>query len=98
MADGDDFQVVPLTRVVSVEGSTGRGDQGHFSGVVIALGWWPVGAAPGGRNAPAARVPAMQRPATPEMLYLVSDMTKPAPLWVKASEITRQYHGGTGVA
>jgi hypothetical protein len=92
VADGDDFQVVPLTRVVTVEGSTGRGDQGSFRGVVIAVGWWPSGSTTGGRGTP-ARGRALQRPAAPEMLYLVSDMDKPSPLWVKASEITRQFHG-----
>lgn len=96
MSDGDDFRVVPLTRVVNVEGSTGRGKAGSFSGLVIAVGWWLSGADPGARGLP-ARGPALQRPRAPEMLYLVSDMEKPSPLWVKASEITRQYHGA-GIA
>jgi len=30
------------------------------------------------------------------MYYLVSDMSKPAPIWVAAPMIERQYHGGAG--
>lgn len=90
MSDEEDFHVVPMTRVLNVEGSTGRGEQGAFNGLVIAVGWAPPTAAARGRP---ARGPALQRSNAPEMLYLVSDMAKPAPVWVKASEITRQYHG-----
>jgi hypothetical protein len=95
--EDDDFRVVALTRVVNVEGSTGRGEAGAFSGLVIAVGWWLSGSGPGATRTLPGRGATIQRPRAPEMLYLVSDMDKPSPLWVKASEITRQYHGA-GVA
>jgi hypothetical protein len=68
----DGFCIQPLPHALEVSGSTGPTDDDGFSGVAIALGWWPVGP---------ASIP-------PDPLYLVSDPTRSAPLWVSSAELS----------
>lgn len=91
MPEESPFQVVALTRVLNVEGTFGRGQE-PFRGLALAIGWWPE--SDGRARGRPARTPAWQHGALPEMHYLVSDMERPAPIWVSASDVTRQYHGG----
>lgn len=93
MSDGSDFRIAPIGRVLNVEGTLGRKKE-PFRGLVIALGWSDNAEEHGGRGRP-MRAAAWQQASAPDMHYLVSDMDRPAPIWVSAADITRQYHGGT---
>ena len=76
-----DFQVVPLSKTLLVEG---RGRRDSFRGLVLAVGWWEGSAGAGaGRSFGGGSV-------GPELHYLVSDQTKPAPIWVEARQLTSQ--------
>ncbi len=73
-----EFNVVPLNKTLLVEG-TGRKES--FRGLVIAIGWFEE---EGGRRR------AIGAPAPPDVHYLVSDESKPAPIWAEARHITSQ--------
>ena len=76
-----EFQVVPLSKTLLVEG---RGRRDSFRGLVLAIGWWEgSGGAASGRSFGGGSV-------GPELHYLVSDQTKPAPIWVEARQLTSQ--------
>jgi hypothetical protein len=77
-----DFQVVPLSKTLLVEG---RGRRDSFRGLVLAIGWWEAG----GGSAP-GRASFGGGGAGPELQYLVSDQAKPAPIWVEARQLTSQ--------
>jgi hypothetical protein len=78
-----EFNVVPLTKTLLVEGESRRE---RFRGLVLAVGWSEEPAPPG---APRRRTGPGVQP--PEMHYLVSDESKPAPMWVEARQITSQH-------
>jgi hypothetical protein len=76
-----EFNVAPMNKTLLVEG-TGRKES--FRGLVIAVGWYDdQGAAGVRRKAVGAQGP-------PELHYLVSDESKPAPIWAEARHITSQ--------
>lgn len=75
-----EFNVVPLNKTLLVEG-TGRKEP--FRGLVIAIGWYEDQAAAGRRKGLGAAAP-------PDVHYLVSDESKPAPIWAEARHITSQ--------
>lgn len=95
MPEGSEFQIVALTRVLNLEGVLARGKGEPFSGLAIAVGWSDLPGAGARSRAPRAAA-AWQQVAAPELHYLVSDMSKPAPIWVAAADIARQYHGAGG--
>lgn len=75
-----DFNVVPVTRMLLVEG---RSQRDTFRGIVLAVGW----------RADDDRGPrrrAQIGESAPELLYLVSDESKPAPIWVEAGQLRSQ--------
>jgi hypothetical protein len=79
-----DFQVVPMTKTLLVEG---RSRREGFRGLVLAVGWWSgppaASAAPSGpRRGVGQQVP--------ELHYLVSDQSKPAPIWVEGRHVSSQ--------
>ena len=77
-----DFQVVPLSKTLLVEG---RGRRDSFRGLVLAIGWAEgPGGGGGGRSSFGGGGVG------PELHYLVSDQTKPAPVWVEARQLTSQ--------
>jgi hypothetical protein len=75
-----DFQVVPLSKTLLVEG---RGRRDSFRGLVLAIGWWEGSGGAGRSSFGGGGV-------GPELHYLVSDQTKPAPIWVEARQLTSQ--------
>src|SRR2546423_15268117 len=75
-----DFQVVPLSKTLLVEG---RGRRDSFRGLVIAIGWWQQGGGSGRSSFGGGA-------AGPELHYLISDQTKPAPIWVEGRQLTSQ--------
>lgn len=77
-----DFQVVPLSKTLLVEG---RGRRDSFRGLVLAIGWWE--SAGGGGS---GRASFGSGAGGPELHYLVSDQTKPAPIWVEGRQLTSQ--------
>jgi hypothetical protein len=99
VAQDDAFKITALTRLLNVEGNIDGSDADAFRGLAIAIGWWGESAEgatrAGGRGSPVRRYHA---PAPPEPFYLVSDMTRPAPIWVNSRDIARQFHGGAGPA
>jgi hypothetical protein len=75
-----DFNVVPVNRMLLVEG---RSQRDSFRGIVLAIGW----------RSDEDRGP--RRRATigdtlPDLHYLVSDESKPAPIWVEAGQLSSQ--------
>lgn len=76
-----EFNVVPINKTLLVEG-TGRKEP--FRGLVLAIGWYEEASAPG------ARRKGFGAPAPPDIQYLVSDESKPAPIWAEARHITSQ--------
>ena len=74
-----DFNVVPVNRMLLVEG---RSQRDTFRGIVLALGWRTEEDAPRRRSQIGDGVP--------EMHYLVSDESKPAPIWVEAGQLSSQ--------
>lgn len=92
--DTDELVVVPLMRLLNVEGNIDGSETGAFRGVVIALGWLRDAGEDGGR--PGSRRKQI-RPShlspPPEPHYLVSDLRRPSPIWVHGSAIAHQYHG-----
>jgi hypothetical protein len=75
-----DFTVVPVTRMLLVEG---RSQRDTFRGIVLAIGW----------RAEEDRGPRRRTQigeSAPELLYLVSDESKPAPVWVEAAQLSSQ--------
>jgi hypothetical protein len=79
-----DFQVVPLTKTLLVEG---RSRSEAFRGLVLALGWWS--GPPAATAAPSGPRRGVGQQA-PELHYLVSDQSKPAPIWVESRHVTSQ--------
>jgi hypothetical protein len=76
-----EFNVVPLTKTLLVEG-VGRKEP--FRGLVIAIGWYEdPGPAPMRRKGVGGQAP-------PDLHYLVSDESKPAPIWTEARHVTSQ--------
>ena len=75
-----EFNVVPINKTLLVEG-TGRREA--FRGLVIAIGWYE-------ESGGGARRRAGGGPAPPDVHYLVSDESKPAPIWAEARHITSQ--------
>ena len=75
-----DFNVVPVNRMLLVEG---RSQRDSFRGIVLAIGWRTE--EDGG-----SRHRSQIGDAMPEMHYLVSDESKPAPIWVEAGQLTSQ--------
>jgi hypothetical protein len=92
MPGGRSFNVVPITRVLFVEGKANKRAGGPFSGFVLAIGWWSVEDESADSLAYEAWIEGAGGEA-PEMHYLVSDTSKPAPIWVATSKVTRQAHG-----
>ena len=76
-----EFTVVPINKTLLVEGS---GRKESFRGLVLAIGWYEDEGAAGARR----RAVGSQSP--PDIQYLVSDESKPAPMWVEARHITSQ--------
>ena len=74
-----DFNVVPVNRMLLVEG---RSQRDSFRGIVLAIGWRTEKDAPRRRSQIGDEVP--------EMHYLVSDESKPAPIWVEAGQLSSQ--------
>ncbi len=75
-----DFNVVPVNRMLLVEG---RSQRDSFRGIVLALGWREDDG--GGQ-----RRRSGLGDSAPDLLYLVSDESKPAPIWVEASQLSSQ--------
>jgi hypothetical protein len=75
------FQMIEVSHDLHVEGRSDDEEVGAFSGLVIAIG---------ADHASSVQV-------APTTLFLVSDPSKPAPLWVRKNEVERQRLGG-GVA
>ena len=65
------FQIQPLVQPLTVSGATGPDEDDRFSGLAIAVGWWPVGP---------ESIP-------PDPLYLVADPSRPSPVWVASAEL-----------
>lgn len=76
----DGFQIAPLSRVLAVSGRFGPEEDDRFSGVAVAIGWWPVG----------------PDSAPPDPLYLVSDPRRSRPMWVASTEISGTAFGTPG--
>jgi hypothetical protein len=76
-----DFNVVPMNKTLLVEGA---GRKEPFRGLVIAIGWFEDQGAAG------ARRKSVGGSAPPDIHYLVSDESKPAPIWAEARHITSQ--------
>jgi hypothetical protein len=75
-----DFNVVPVTRMLLVEG---RSQREAFRGIVLAIGWRED-------EDRASRRRSQIVDTMPEMHYLVSDESKPAPIWVEAEQLSSQ--------
>jgi len=75
-----DFNVVPVNRMLLVEG---RSQRDSFRGIVLALGWRTEEDAGPRRRSQIGD-------SMPEMHYLVSDESKPAPIWVEAGQLSSQ--------
>ena len=75
-----DFNVVPVNRMLLVEG---RSQRDSFRGIVLALGWRTEEDAGSRRRSQIGD-------SMPEMHYLVSDESKPAPIWVEAGQLSSQ--------
>lgn len=76
-----DFHVVPINKTLLVEGA---GRKESFRGLVLAIGWYEDEGAAGARR----RAVGAQSP--PDIHYLVSDESKPAPIWAEARHVTSQ--------
>ena len=76
-----EFNVVPINKTLLVEGS---GRKERFRGLVIAIGWYEESGAGGPRRRTGGS------PAPPDVHYLVSDESKPAPIWAEARHVTSQ--------
>jgi hypothetical protein len=76
-----DFNVVPMNKTLLVEGA---GRKEPFRGLVIAIGWFEDQGAAGVRRK------SVGASAPPDIHYLVSDESKPAPIWAEARHITSQ--------
>lgn len=74
------FLVVPISRTILVEG---RGRRDEVRGLVLAVGYWQPAD-------DASRRRSGTVPDVPELQYLVSDESKPAPVWVEARHLTSQ--------
>jgi hypothetical protein len=88
------FTLAPISRTLFVEGQA-RGDE--VRGLVVAVGWWEEDVEPKGRRSGAAARPM------PDLHYLVTDESKPAPVWVEGRQLTSQQwfplgHSGTPAA
>jgi hypothetical protein len=75
------FQMIDISHDLHVEGTSDDEEVGAFSGLVIAIA---------GDHASSVQV-------APTTLFLVSDPSKPTPVWVRKGEVERQRIGG-GVA
>ena len=75
-----DFNVVPVNRMLLVEG---RSQRESFRGIVLAIGWRT-----GDERGPRRRGQIGDAP--PELHYLVSDESKAAPLWVEGGDLSSQ--------
>jgi hypothetical protein len=75
-----DFNVVPVNRMLLVEG---RSQRDSFRGIVLAVGWRVEE-----EGGPRRR--SQIGDSMPEMHYLVSDESKPAPIWVDAGQLSSQ--------
>lgn len=75
-----EFNVVPVNKTLLVEG-TGRKE--NFRGLVIAIGWFEDAGAGARRKGVGGQAP-------PDVHYLVSDESKPAPIWAEARHVTSQ--------
>ena len=73
-----------MSKTLLVEG---RSRRDGFRGLVLAVGWWSgpqaASAAPSGPRRGVGQQP-------PELLYLVSDQSKPAPIWVEGRHVSSQ--------
>ena len=76
------FQMVALERTLFVEGKSRDRSVGEFRGVVLALGWYP--------DADEAPRTKWSSVAPRDVQYLVSDRRKAAPVWVAASDLSKQ--------
>src|SRR5438445_13379160 len=76
-----EFHVAPLSKTLLVEGGDRRES---FRGLVLAIGWWDAG---GTQARPRW---SGSGPSGPDLQYLVSDQTRPAPFWVDARQLTSQ--------
>ncbi|MDX6671165.1 MAG: hypothetical protein QOI91_1528 [Solirubrobacteraceae bacterium] len=76
-----DFNVVPMNKTLLVEGA---GRKEPFRGLVIAIGWYEDQVGAGVRRKSVGGNPP------PDLHYLVSDESKPAPIWAEARHITSQ--------
>jgi hypothetical protein len=75
-----DFNVVPVNRMLLVEG---RSQREPFRGIVLAIGWRPDE-----DRGPRRRTQIGD--SVPDLHYLVSDESKPAPIWVEAGQLSSQ--------
>jgi hypothetical protein len=74
-----DFNVVPVNRMLLVEG---RSQRDSFRGIVLAIGW---------RSDDQGQRRRQQIGETlPDLHYLVSDESKSAPIWVEAGQLSSQ--------
>jgi hypothetical protein len=78
-----DFHVVALSKTLLVEG---RGRRESFRGLVLAVGWRD----PADESVASAGWGGAAAKGAPDLHYLVSDQTKPAPIWVAGSQVTSQ--------
>jgi hypothetical protein len=76
-----DFNIVPVNRMLLVEG---RSQRDSFRGIVLAIGWRAE------EDRAARRRAAIPGEALPDLHYLVSDESKPAPIWVEAAQLSSQ--------
>jgi hypothetical protein len=76
-----DFNVVPVNRMLLVEG---RSQRESFRGIVLAIGWRT------GEDQGPRRRGQIGDDSPPELHYLVSDESKAAPIWVEAGNLSSQ--------
>lgn len=76
--------MIEMNQGLQVEGRSDNEEVGDFSGMVIAI----------------AADHASSVQVAPTTLFLVSDASKPAPIWVRKGEVDRQQllSGGAGAA
>jgi hypothetical protein len=75
-----EFNVAPVNRMLLVEG---RSQRDSFRGIVLAIGWHSED-----DRGPRRRSAIGE--AMPDLHYLVSDESKPAPIWVEAAQLSSQ--------